>query len=70
MWVSQPTQTEAGLWINCGLEYSGIASATIETCGVNLGEEPPPPADAGGVQLKALLEENPQALPIRPASPG
>jgi len=66
-WVSRPTENERGLWVSLGIEYGGIASATIETCGFNLGEEQ---LEAGGsVQLKALLEENPEALPIRPNSP-
>ena len=29
-----------------GVEYNGVASATIETCGLNLGEE-----DAGQVNI-------------------
>ncbi|XP_023346164.1 testis-expressed protein 2 isoform X2 [Eurytemora carolleeae] len=66
-WVSRPTQNERGLWVQLGVEYGGIASATIETCGFNLVEEH---AEAGGVHLKALLEEHPEAIPVRPPSPG
>ena len=39
--------------MSLGIEYGGIASATIETCGFNLGEEQ---LEAGGsVQLKEGL---------------
>ena len=65
--VSRPTQNERGLWVELGVEYQGIASATIETCGFNLGEEQ---VEAGAVHLKDLLEEKQDALHILPASPG
>ena len=37
--ISNVHQTERGLWVELGIEYNGVASATIETCGLNLGEE-------------------------------
>jgi len=67
-WVSRPTQNERGLWVHLGIEYGGIASATIETCGFNLGEDQVD-VGSGGVQLKALLDEDPLALPLRPPTP-
>ena len=36
--ISNVHQTERGLWVELGIEYNGVASATIETCGLNLGE--------------------------------
>ena len=42
--ISNVHQTDRGLWVELGVEYNGVASATIETCGLNLGEE-----DAGQV---------------------
>ncbi len=65
--VSRPTQNERGLWVELDVEYRGLASATIETCGLNLGEEV---VEAGAVHLKDLLEEKQDALHIRAASPG
>merc|ERR1712032_533627 len=57
--ISNVHQTERGLWVELGIEYNGVASATIETCGLNLGEEDA--AGQGSVQLKALLEEEDSA---------
>ena len=37
--ISNVHQTERGLWVELGIEYNGVASATIETCGLNLGDE-------------------------------
>lgn len=65
--VSRPTQNDRGLWVELGVEYRGLASATIETCGLNLGEEQ---VEAGAVHLKDLLEEKQDALHILPVSPG
>ena len=44
--ISNVHQTDRGLWVELGVEYNGVASATIETCGLNLGEE-----DAGQVNI-------------------
>jgi hypothetical protein len=60
--VSSVHQNSRGLWVELGVEYSGVASATIETCGLNLGEEE---LGQGSVQLKALLEEVETALPLQ-----
>lgn len=67
-WVSNPHQNERGLWVELGLEYDGVASATIETCGLTIGDEMPD-AGSGAVHLKDLLDETESALPIRPATP-
>lgn len=61
--ISNVHQTDRGLWVELGVEYNGVASATIETCGLNLGEEDA--AGQGSVQLKALLEEEETALPLQ-----
>jgi len=61
--ISNVHQTERGLWVELGIEYNGVASATIETCGLNLGEEDA--VGQGSVQLKALLEEEDTALPLQ-----
>jgi len=61
--ISNVHQTERGLWVELGIEYNGVASATIETCGLNLGEVDA--AGQGSVQLKALLEEEDTALPLQ-----
>lgn len=50
--ISNVHQTERGLWVELGIEYNGVASATIETCGLNLGEE-----DAVG-QVDASVLQN------------
>jgi len=42
-----------------GLKYDGIASATIETCGFNLGEEGFK-EEAGAVHLRDLMEDGTQ----------
>ena len=47
--ISNVHQTDRGLWVELGVEYNGVASATIETCGLNLGEE-----DAAG-QVSGLI---------------
>jgi len=60
--ISNVHQTDRGLWVELGVEYNGVASATIETCGLNLGEED---AGQGSVQLKALLDEEETALPLQ-----
>jgi len=67
-WVSNLHQNERGLWVELGLEYDGVASATIETCGLTIGEEMPD-TGSGAVHLKDLLDETETALPIRPATP-
>jgi len=67
-WVSNLHQNERGLWVELGLEYEGVASATIETCGLTIGEEIPD-AGSGAVHLKDLLNETETALPIRPSTP-
>eukprot|EP00092_Neocalanus_flemingeri_P015037 GFUD01016241.1.p1 GENE.GFUD01016241.1~~GFUD01016241.1.p1 ORF type:complete len:991 (+),score=217.81 GFUD01016241.1:98-3070(+) len=67
-WVSNLHQNERGLWVELGLEYDGVASATIETCGLTIGDEMPD-AGSGAVHLKDLLNETETALPIRPATP-
>jgi len=67
-WVSNLHQNERGLWVELGLEYDGVASATIETCGLTIGDEMPD-AGSGAVHLKDLLDETESALPIRPATP-
>jgi len=67
-WVSNTHQNERGLWVELGLEYDGVASATIETCGLTIGEEIPD-TGSGAVHLKDLLEEPETALPIRPGTP-
>jgi len=67
-WVSNLHQNERGLWVELGLEYDGVASATIETCGLTIGDEIPD-AGSGAVHLKDLLDETESALPIRPATP-
>jgi len=66
--VSSVHQDERGLWVEMGLEYDGIASATIETCGLIIGEENSD-AGSGAVHLKALLSETESALPLGAASP-
>ena len=48
--ISNVHQTDRGLWVELGVEYNGVASATIETCGLNLGEE-----DAGQVNLPHVM---------------
>lgn len=57
-------QNDRGLWVELGVEYRGVASATIETCGLNLGEEEGGIQGAGCVQLQALLAEEETALPV------
>jgi hypothetical protein len=54
--------------VELGLEYDGVASATIETCGLTIGNEIPD-AGSGAVHFKDLLNETESALPIRPATP-
>ena len=54
-WVSNLHQDDRGLWVELGVQYDGIASATIETCGLIIGDEIPDSGTAC-VQLKALLE--------------
>ena len=68
-WVSNLHQDDRGLWVEMGVQYDGTASATIETCGLIIGDEIP---DSGSacVQLKALLEETDTALPVKQAAEG
>jgi len=54
-WIRNVHQNERGLWVELGLEYGGVASATIETCGFNLGEEVYK-EEAGVVHLRDLLD--------------
>ena len=72
-WVSNLHQDDRGLWVELGIQYDGIASATIETCGLIIGDEIPDSGTAC-VQLKALLEMTPgdvQGLPVQqPPDPG
>merc|ERR1719500_2311302 len=72
-WVSNLHQDDRGLWVELGIQYDGIASATIETCGLIIGDEIPDSGTAC-VQLKALLEMTPgdvQGLPVQqPPEPG
>ena len=63
-WVSNVHQDERGLWAELGVQYNGVASATIETCGLIIGDEIPDSGTAA-VQLKALLEETETALPVK-----
>lgn len=70
--VSRPHQGDGGLWVELGIEYAGVASAAIETIGVNLGEDQLQP---GVVNLKSLIEdpvdgaEAPGLTIVRPTSP-
>jgi len=57
LWVREVMQDSRGLWAEVGLQYGGVASATIETCGVNLGEEEP-----GAVHLRDLLSQGESCL--------
>jgi len=52
--VSRPHQGDGGLWVELGIEYEGVASAAIETIGVNLGEDQLQP---GVVNLKSLIDD-------------
>jgi len=69
--VSRPHQGDGGLWVELGIEYAGVASAAIETIGVNLGEDQLQP---GVVNLKSLIDdpvdgEAPGLTIVRPTSP-
>jgi len=63
-WVSNLHQDDRGLWVELGVQYDGVASATIETCGLIIGDEIPDSGSAA-VQLRALLEETDTALPVK-----
>ena len=66
-WVSNLHQNERGLWVEVGIEYDGIASATVETCGLIISDDIPDSGSAA-VQLKALLDENDSGLPVKQES--
>ena len=63
-WVTNLHQNERGLWVEVGIEYDGIASATVETCGLIISDDIPDSGSAA-VQLKALLDENETGLPVK-----
>jgi len=67
-WVSNLHQDDRGLWVELGVQYDGVASATIETCGLIIGDEIPDSGSAA-VQLRALLEETETALPVKQQQP-
>ena len=67
-WVSNLHQNDRGLWVEVGIEYDGIASATVETCGLIISDDIPDSGSAA-VQLKALLEENESGLPVKQETP-
>ena len=66
-WVSNLHQNERGLWVEVGIEYNGIASATVETCGLIISDDMPDSGSAA-VQLKALLDETETAIPVKQES--
>ena len=66
-WVSNLHQNDRGLWVEVGIEYDGIASATVETCGLIISDEIPDSGSAA-VQLKALLDETETAIPVKQES--
>ena len=66
-WVTNLHQNERGLWVEVGIEYDGIASATVETCGLIISDDIPDSGSAA-VQLKALLDENETGLPVKQES--